>query len=338
MAYDNLTFDKSIYAANLDFTKALEALDPSSAYLGTELAGTDAFERQLLRYGIRLKGTDASRVEKFFQNAQTAVLFPEYIARTVRTALEEAEVLNRLCAVRTHIDGMDYRSIESTDLAAIDVAEAIAEGAELGTTQIKNKAQLVQLQKYGRRIMASYEAVRGHSIALFTVMLKRIGTEMANAQLNAAVTTLLTSVDAANTIACDGTTANLQALAQLWSAFESSPLSVLICGMQRFTEIVSDYDFTRPDAGLKFVGTGNPGTPVGALLIKSALVPDDCILGLAGSDALEMVESGSIVTDYEKWISHQFDCASVTATAGFNVITPASVKKLTFGASGESDG
>ena len=90
MSYDNLKLEKGMYRqAGMSFTQVLESLDPSENYRGTALEGTDAFQRQLKRFGIRAKGAGSSPVEKFFATMDSAVLFPEYIARTVRQGMEE---------------------------------------------------------------------------------------------------------------------------------------------------------------------------------------------------------------------------------------------------------
>ena len=39
MAYDNLKLEKGLYTTGKSFTQALEALDPSENYVGTELEG-----------------------------------------------------------------------------------------------------------------------------------------------------------------------------------------------------------------------------------------------------------------------------------------------------------
>ena len=88
MSYDNLKLEKGMYRqSGMSFTQVLESLDPSENYRGTALEGTDAFQRQLKRFGIRAKGAGSSSVEKFFATMDSAVLFPEYIARTVRQGM-----------------------------------------------------------------------------------------------------------------------------------------------------------------------------------------------------------------------------------------------------------
>ena len=112
--YDNLKLEKGMYhEAGRSFTQVLESRDPSEQYRGTALEGLDAFQRQLKRFDIKVKGTGSDVVEKFFRTADSAVLFPEYIARSVRQGMEEADLLPQLTAAVTRFDGMDYRSITS---------------------------------------------------------------------------------------------------------------------------------------------------------------------------------------------------------------------------------
>ena len=82
--YNDIKLEKGLYnLSGKSFTAALEELDPSANYAGTELASLDAFERQLKRFNIRIKGADCDRVDKFFTSTETAVLFPEFVTRCI---------------------------------------------------------------------------------------------------------------------------------------------------------------------------------------------------------------------------------------------------------------
>ena len=73
--YDNLKLEKGMYhEAGRSFTQVLESRDPSEQYRGTALEGLDAFQRQLKRFDIKVKGTGSDVVEKFFRTADSAVL------------------------------------------------------------------------------------------------------------------------------------------------------------------------------------------------------------------------------------------------------------------------
>ena len=95
------------------FSQALEELDPSEHYRGTPLEGLDAFQRQLKRFDIHVKGAGSDMVEKFFHTSDSAVLFPEFVSRVVRQGMEEESILPAITATVTKFDGMDYRSIAS---------------------------------------------------------------------------------------------------------------------------------------------------------------------------------------------------------------------------------
>ena len=116
MAYqfENLTLEKGMYGrSGRSFSQTLEELDPSENYRGTPLEGLDAFQRQLKRFDIKVKGPGSDMVEKFFHRADSAVLFPEFVSRVVRQGMEEEEILPAITAAVTNFDGMDYRSIMS---------------------------------------------------------------------------------------------------------------------------------------------------------------------------------------------------------------------------------
>ena len=171
MGYDNLRLEKGMYRQEgMSFTQVLESLDPSENYRGTALEGTDAFQRQLKRFGIRAKGAGSSPVEKFFRTMDSAVLFPEYIARTVRQGMEENDILPAITATTTIIDAMDYRSIYSVPTDDDKMLKDVAEGATIPETEVKTKEHLVSLSKRGRMLVASYEAIRFQKLDLFTTM------------------------------------------------------------------------------------------------------------------------------------------------------------------------
>ena len=112
--FDNVKLEKGMYReAGHSFTEILEKQDPSEAYKGTDMEGMDAFQRQLKRFDIKARGMGSDVVEKFFATSQSAVLFPEYVARTVKQGMEEANLLPSITATTTYVDGMDYRSILS---------------------------------------------------------------------------------------------------------------------------------------------------------------------------------------------------------------------------------
>ena len=96
--YDSIKLEKGMYANGRSLTETLEELDPSANYKNTDMDGLDAFQRQLKRYDIKVGGSHSDDVQKFFQTANSAVLFPEYISRAVMQGMKSADVLSDITA------------------------------------------------------------------------------------------------------------------------------------------------------------------------------------------------------------------------------------------------
>lgn len=110
--YDTIKLEKGLYSiTGKNFTEALEAIDPDSSYKGTELEGLDAFERQLKRFDIRISGKNSDKVEKFFLSTESAVLFPEYVRRTIKQGMDETSILGHISASVSYVNDLDFKSI-----------------------------------------------------------------------------------------------------------------------------------------------------------------------------------------------------------------------------------
>ena len=150
--YDNITLEKGLYnISGKSFTEALKDLDADENYVGTELEGLDAYERQLKRFDIRVSGANSDRVEKFFRTTQSAILFPEFVRRCIKAGMDSASVLPYITAASTYTDGVDYRGLLITKNGTDD---AVTAGAELPITSVKSAAEAVGVSKYGRQIQA----------------------------------------------------------------------------------------------------------------------------------------------------------------------------------------
>ena len=331
MGYDNLRLEKGMYRqAGKSFTQVLESLDPSENYRGTALEGTDAFQRQLKRFGIRAKGSGSSPVEKFFATMDSAVLFPEYIARTVRQGMEENDILPSIVATTTVIDAMDYRSIYSNPTEEDKELKDVAEGAEIPTTEVKTKEHLINLTKRGRMLVASYEAIRFQKLDLFSVMLRQIGAYIQKQQLADAVNVLISGDGNGNaavqyTVGTDpisGTKGKLgyDQLVEFWGKFDPYTMNTILCSTGTMANILKVPELQNPMAGLNFQGSGKVGTPLGAQLHRTSAVADGVIIGLDNRYALELVRAGDVLVEYDKLIDRQLERAAITSISGFGKI------------------
>lgn len=331
MGYDNLKLEKGMYRqAGMSFTQVLESLDPSENYRGTALEGTDAFQRQLKRFGIRAKGAGSSPVEKFFSTMDSAVLFPEYIARTVRQGMEENDILPAITATTTVIDAMDYRSIYSNPTDADKELKDVAEGAAIPETQVKTKEHLVSLTKRGRMLVASYEALRFQKLDLFSVMLRQIGAHIQKQQLADAVEVLISGDGNDNaavqytigTAPLSGTKGKLayDQLVEFWGQFDPYTMNTILCSTGTMMKLLKVPELQNPLTGLNFQGTGKLTSPLGAQLHRTSAVADGVIIGLDNRYALELVRAGDVLVEYDKLIDRQLERAAITSISGFGKI------------------
>ena len=331
MGYDNLKLEKGMYRQEgMSFTQVLESLDPSENYRGTALEGTDAFQRQLKRFGIRAKGAGSSPVEKFFRTMDSAVLFPEYIARTVRQGMEENDILPNITATTTVIDAMDYRSIYSVPTDEDKELQDVEEGAQIPETEVKTKEHLVSLTKRGRMLVASYEALRFQKLDLFGVMLRQIGAHIQKQQLMDAVNVLKNGdgndnaavVFTIGSTPISGTKGTLgyDQLVEFWGQFDPYTMNTLLCSTNTMTQMLKIPELQNPLTGLNFQGTGKLTTPLGAQLHRTSAVADGVIIGLDNRYALEQVRAGDVLVEYDKLIDRQLERAAITSIAGFGKI------------------
>ena len=333
VSYDNLKLDKGMYQeAGRSFSQVLEREDPSERYKGTGLEGLDAFQRQLKRFDIKVKGESSDVVDKFFSTADAAVLFPEYIARTVRQGLEEGNILPHITAAVTRFEGLDYRSITAEAGGEEKELKTVAEGAAIPETTIKVQSSLVKLQKRGRMLVASYEAVRYQKLDLFSVTLRQIGAHIARTHLADAVKVLISGDGNENpaqvTALGEGKTFDYNALVDFWAEFDPYEMNALLVSGDVMVQMLKMEELRNPLTGLNFQGTGKLSTPLGAALLRTSVLPAKTAIGLDRRFALEMVQSGGVTVEYDKLIDRQLERAAITTISGFAKVFPEASRVL----------
>ena len=315
--FETITLEKGMYAVpGKSFTQVLEELDSSENYRGTPLEGMDAYQRQLMRFGIRVSGPDSDTVEKFFGTTAGAALFPEYIARSVRQGMERAAQVTEIVAAVTNIDAMDYRTITAAEPKEEAFPE-VNEGGELPVTDIRASAGLVHLKKRGRMLTSSYEALRFQKLDMFSVALRQIGAHIAQTQMLDAVDALVNGDGVKSGIVFETSTPDYGDFIRLWGKLTPYHLNTVIAGTEAMQKILNITEFKDPVAGMNFQGTGVLCTPLGAKLIHVPGMEKGKIIALDKDCALEMVQAGGIVTDSDKLINRQLERAAISAIAGF---------------------
>ena len=315
--YNDIRLEKGLYnLSDKSFTAALEELDPSSAYCGTPLEQLDAFERQLKRFNIRVNGADCDRVEKFFSTTESAVLFPEFVTRCIRKGFDET-VLSSVCAVKTISGSGQYLGCVLDDSAEYTPSQ---QAALLPSATVRESGQAIVLEKFGRLISASYEAIRQQRLDVFGVMLRSIGVKLAVTVVKKAVEVL---VEDAETITTSSLT--YADLAELYGSFDCFDMTTVIASPEVASKIVAMEQLSDTTAD----ASGRMFLPFGSELVKTSAADNDTVIGIDKSFALEFITSSDLVMETDKLIDRQLDQITVSITCGFRKITPEAVKVLT---------
>lgn len=318
-SFDNMKLEKGMYTeGGKSFSQVLEANDPSEHYKGTAMEGLDAYQRQLKRFDIKVKGTGSDVVEKFFATSDSAVLFPEYIARSVRQGMEESNLLPDITATVTRFNGLDYRSIASIPDEEKKL-HRVEEGASIPCTTVKTQENLVELHKRGRMLVASYEAMRYQKLDLFSVTLRQIGAHINRMLLEDAINVIENGDNNDNmaTVYDAGGELNYNALVDFWAKFDPYEMNTLLVPNDVMVEMLKMPEFQNPLTGLNFQGTGKLTTPMGAKLLRTSAVGSGKLIGLDKRYAVEMVQGSDVMIEYDKLIDRQLERAAITTIAGF---------------------
>lgn len=316
--YNEIKLEKGMYhLAGKSFMQALEEADPSAQYAGSPLSRLDAYERQLKRFDIRVSGADCDRVEKFFTTTESAVLFPEFIRRAVVQGMQEA-VLSDLTAVVTHCTSNRYQGVELTDTATYTTTN---QGTAMPASTIMEGSIPVVLNKYGRVVKASYEAIRQQRLDVFALMLRRIGKQLANSVVTAALTELRTG---AISIEIEGTDLAYGDLAALYGMFTSFNMKAMLASPGNMAKILVMNQMLEASSQ----DVTEIRLPFGTRLINCPQLDDNTIIGVDTDFALEQIQSSDVVLETDKLIDCQLDYIGISVNIGFRKLMGNAVKLL----------
>lgn len=355
MTTENLTLHRDLYLQVANERKTLsmilEEKDPSP-----EGSGTDAFQRQLKRLGIKTKtlshqGIWADPVEAFYRTNESQVLFPEYIARQVRAAVTEDTVLPYLIGQQTMIDGDTYKTYYVEDQPAKQRKKRATEASELPKAVLKGKDQTVRIYKFGRQIEASYEAIRRMQIDMLALHVRRIAMQNAKDKVeeilsviqsgdgndNAAPVLNLTAIDTGATAG----TLTAKGFLGFLMEFEEFPCNTIIGSKEAFLQVLlTNFNSLSAADVLRLLAQGSTrgvqlslATPQFANtqfnLFWNTGLTGKKILGINNRFAIEEVtEAGSDIMEADKFITRQVNVLTVSENSGYSKMFPEATKVL----------
>ncbi len=317
----------------LDLTGYLEHLDPSS-----QNAELDAFERQLALAGIRVSGEDADIVDRFFASQESAVLFPEFVSRSVQTGFDDFDKLRNILAARVKIDDNTYKSIYM-DEGIYGTGEkslaVVGEGATLPEIELKTAEHTVRIKKYGRYLQATYEAIRRKRTNVVALFLRCIGVQIQRDKFIDALDVLLNGDGNDNAASSLDTavagTLDYSDLVSFALSFSPYRLNVLICNKTTAATLLDLEEISEPAISGGFQTNGDRVRLFGADLIVDEGLTGNRILGLDRRFALQEVYETGVLTESERLIRRQIEGTAISEVAGFAKVITHACKVLDIG-------
>lgn len=331
-------------------------------------------------------GVYASNYEDFYENENTRALLPELAARIVREVktgrpsvtsdvrrdlyasadyapgtvmrpyaegavrwdqqIQPAIPISELVAITSNIDGDSYRSFYLTHDADKTGMARVAETAEVPASKLTGNKQTIDLHKYGRRLVASYEQLRRQPIDLVALHLRQIAVQTEVDKL-ADIMSILINGDGNNNAATvydltdldPNATAGTLSLAG-WLAFklQFDGAYIMTHALARNGVVLSMQLLQMGTANVPMLALGNAFgglTPINRGLGDSVRVghtgeaPADKIVAFDGRFAVQQVtETGSDITEVERFTTRQTQDITMTEVMGFAILDKNAAKVL----------
>ena len=116
----------------------------------------------------------------------------------------------------------------------------------------------------------------------------------------------------------------------LWGKLVPYNLNTILAGTEAVKVLMQMNEFKDSVAGMNFHATGKLCTPLGANIVHIPSMPVGKIIGLDKNCALEMVQAGEVLTEYDKLIDRQIERATISTIAGFSKLFDGASHALTY--------
>lgn len=290
-----------------------------------------AMETNLQDYCAQEFGVDISKitVDRFFQTDPNAKwLFPDIVRDAVLAGLKRKSAYPELIIRDEPIEGTAYDVPFVTESESDEELRGVAEGAAIPESEIIHGSRIVKLEKKGRGIIASYEAVRRMSVDMLRVHIQRIGERLGR-NLDARLASVLINGDSSGPTTAAATVNTATAGTWVYSDIVKGFATLTLDNYFTPTHMIANSDLTQTilnlsefkDTGLfDFAQTGNLPTPLGVKLVPMADQPADKLTMLDAGFAAEKLTEQDVLVESDKLINQQWDRTFITVVTDFAII------------------
>jgi hypothetical protein len=296
-------------------------------------------EKELAARGISRHDT----VEKAFfssVNGPNQPLFPVFLASQIIAGQLAGSLVPRLCMTELRITSHVQEKVQIADTTASRQLRHIGEGADLPKTSLAKTNGSVSLQKYGRLLEASYEAIRLLHLDLVALQLQRIGRQIGIDETDDLIETAIagdgnSSTAATNTNVASSGLLTYPDLVSLFQAFGLGyEMRQCVANDTHLRAMLNMAELKDPLAFANvFQRTGNLPSALGAAWHRwtstgSASFGTNKILALDERVAIVCLREGDLLEESDNLIDKQLHQRSMSEWVGFMIWDAAGAQTL----------
>ncbi len=310
----------------ISISALLEEMDPTPVdNSGKSEWPLDAFERQLMLFGIRSGEYNSMSVQELF-NGKGMILAPEWFRRQIIKGMQLYADADDLIAVSSKVKGPSYQPlyIDSASEKGRSLAK-ISQGASMPKITILYRDKNISLNDYGRAFDFSYKVIQHSDLSELKVVLWYLGYNLQNDKIGAVYNAVIYgdgTVGAAESVAA-GTSgyANLSYddLVNLFVSFRPFKMTRIIVNTAVESALLKLSEFKDPQAGFSFQRTGDVMTPLGAKIAVYTGASDNYIAAIDHRFAVKKGYNQELMIEHDKIIERKVEEATVSQELGYSV-------------------
>lgn len=268
-------------------------------------------------------------VDRFFQSDPNAKwLFPDIVREAVVAGLKRKPKYPELIVRDEPVSSTAYDVPYVQESAADEELRAVAEGAAIPESEITYGDRIVRLDKKGRGVIASYEAVRRMSVDMLRVHLQRMGERLGR-NLDARLADVL--IDGDNSGASTAAVAVDTATSGAW-VYDDIVSGFMKLSLDHYftpTHMIADATLTQRLLGMSqfqdsalfdFAQSGDLPSPLGAKLVPLAEQQANKLTILDANYAVQKLTEQDLLVESDKLINQQWDRTYLTVVTDFAVV------------------
>lgn len=310
----------------ISISALLEEMDPTPRNSnGKADWPLDAFERQLMLFGIRSGDYNSITTQELF-DGRGMILAPEWFRRQIIKGLQLYADADDLIAVSSKVNGPSFQPlyIDSPSDKGKSLGR-FGQGTSMPKITILYRDKTISLSDFGRAFDFSYKVIQHSDLSELKVVLWYVGYNIQNDKIGSIYNLVIDgdgTVGGAGSVAASVSGyANLSYndLVDLFVAFRPFKMTRFIVNTNVEATILKLSEFKDPQAGFSFQRTGDVMTPLGAKIAVYTGASDNYIAALDHRFAVKRGYNHELMIEHDKIIDRKIEQAAVSQELGYSV-------------------